>query len=69
MRTITKHKVSANTLHAFMATFDVLLKRIEQTGEIIVGSRFVFDDTAGLFHGFRATVWTERKEKEGCEHA
>ena len=57
-----KHKVNASTLHEFMSVFDALLKRLEQTGEKIVGSRFVFDDTCGLFNGFRATVWTKRKE-------
>ena len=61
-----KHKVNADTLHAFMAVFDALLMRLEQTGEKIVGSRFVFDDTAGLFNGFRATIWTKRKEADNA---
>lgn len=61
-----KHKVKADSLHAFLEVFDALLKRLEQTGEKIVGSRFVFDDTAGLFNGFRATVWTRRKEGDNA---
>lgn len=56
-----KHKVEAFTITAFVPLFEELVKRLDQMGEEIVGSRFVFDDQHPWI-GFRATIWTRRKE-------
>lgn len=63
-----KHNVKAHVFSEFSGLFDALVKRLDQTGEKIVRSKFVFDDM-NAFVSFRATVWTERKEKEGGDHA
>ena len=62
-----KHKVRTRTLIDFCGHWDVLVKRLEQCGERIVRSKFVIDETP--FGCYTATVWTERKEKEGGDHA
>ncbi len=61
-----KHKVKARVFCEFCGLFDELVKRLDQCGERIVRSKFVFDDM-NAFVSFRATVWTERKEKKGGE--
>ena len=62
-----KHKIKANDIVHFLEIWKPFVARLEETGEKIVGARFVFDNTLSLFNGFRATVWTERKEKKGGE--
>ncbi len=57
-----KHKIKAHVFSEFSALFDALVKRLDQTGEKIVRSKFVFDDM-NAFVSFRATVWTERAEE------
>ena len=65
-----KHKVKADTLDEFLRIFDALFARLDQTGERIVGARFSFNSIVAFpLCRFRATVWTERKEKEGGDHA
>ncbi len=62
-----KHKIKAHVFSEFSALFDALVKRLDQTGEKIVRSKFVFD-AMSAFVSFRATVWTERaKEAAPCE--
>lgn len=63
-----KHKIKAHVFSEFSALFDALVKRLDQTGEKIVRSKFVFDDM-NAFVSFRATVWTERAKQEGGDHA
>lgn len=58
-----KHKIKAHVFSEFSALFDALVKRLDQTGEKIVRSKFVFDDM-NAFVSFRATVWTERAEED-----
>lgn len=57
-----KHKIKTRVFSEFSALFDALVKRLDQTGEKIVRSKFVFDDM-NAFVSFRATVWTERAEE------
>ena len=63
-----KHKVKAHVFSEFSGLFDALVRRLDQTGEKIVRSKFVFDDM-NAFISFRATVWTKRAEQKGDDHA
>lgn len=53
-----KHKVITRAFPEFCQYFDTLVKRLDQTGEKIVRSKFVLDERP--FGHYVATVWTER---------
>lgn len=57
-----KHKITASNLSAFNILFDALVGRIEQVDDIIVKTRFNFNND--IHSGYRATVWTKHEIKK-----
>jgi len=59
-----KHKIKSVSFPEFDGFWRAFLDRLADAGEKIVKAKFVFDGM-NSFVGYRATVWTERKEKKG----
>lgn len=60
-----KHVVQAYTLPAFLACYEQLVKRLEETGEKVCRARFVFDGLSGGVH--KAVLWTKQEARVAAE--
>lgn len=56
-----KHKVIASSHASFAMLFDDLVRRLEQTKQVIVKARFSWDND--LHKGFQAKIWTKGEDE------
>lgn len=57
VRMMMKHKVIASSYSSFTTLFDELLRRLSQTNQTVVKSKFYWDNDS--HKGFMAKLWTK----------